>query len=191
MKPLRIEARARNNVLWHAIFDHCSSMTAFCELHGLCQVAVSRLLNLKRYPRGTKGWGPLARRLAEITKIPEDDLFPAWLYELPRTRVAVELESKLLPLGEYLMLASPEPTPDEACSGSELKDQVRKALAMLTSREEDVLRMRFGIGEKSERTLKEVGQEFGVGNERIRQIEAKALRKLRHPSLCRDFKVFR
>jgi RNA polymerase primary sigma factor len=59
--------------------------------------------------------------------------------------------------------------------------RTQKVLATLTPREEKVLRMRFGIGETSEHTLEEVGQQFSVTRERIRQIEAKALRKLRHP----------
>ena len=60
----------------------------------------------------------------------------------------------------------------------------------LTPREEKVLRMRFGIGEKSDHTLEEVGQDFEVTRERIRQIEAKALRKLRHPSRSKQLKSF-
>ena len=63
-------------------------------------------------------------------------------------------------------------------------------LATLTPREEKVLRMRFGIGEKSDHTLEEVGQDFEVTRERIRQIEAKALRKLRHPSRSKRLKSF-
>ena len=71
-----------------------------------------------------------------------------------------------------------------------LADQTRKVLATLTPREEKVLRMRFGIGEKSDHTLEEVGQDFSVTRERIRQIEAKALRKLRHPSRSKRLKAF-
>ena len=66
----------------------------------------------------------------------------------------------------------------------------RKVLATLTPREEKVLRMRFGIGEKADHTLEEVGQDFSVTRERIRQIEAKALRKLRHPTRSRKLKNF-
>jgi RNA polymerase primary sigma factor len=71
-----------------------------------------------------------------------------------------------------------------------LAEQTSKLLGTLTSREEKVLRMRFGIGEKTDHTLEEVGQEFKVTRERIRQIEAKALRKLRHPSRSRKLKPF-
>jgi DNA-binding CsgD family transcriptional regulator len=73
-------------------------------------------------------------------------------------------------------------SPSEAVINMNLAEQTRKVLATLTPREEKVLRMRFGIGEKSDHTLEEVGQDFEVTRERIRQIEAKALRKLRHPS---------
>ena len=71
-----------------------------------------------------------------------------------------------------------------------LAEQTRRVLSTLTPREEKVLRMRFGIGEESDHTLEEVGQDFNVTRERIRQIEAKALRKLRHPSRSNKLKTF-
>lgn len=80
--------------------------------------------------------------------------------------------------------------PLEAAINSDLEEQTGRVLSSLTEREEKVLRMRFGIGIKSDHTLEEVGQEFGVTRERIRQIEAKALRKLRHPSRSKRLKTF-
>jgi RNA polymerase primary sigma factor len=80
--------------------------------------------------------------------------------------------------------------PSEAVINVNLSEQTRKVLSTLTPREEKVLRMRFGIGEKSDHTLEEVGQDFFVTRERIRQIEAKALRKLRHPSRAKLLKAF-
>ena len=80
--------------------------------------------------------------------------------------------------------------PSFAMSNLNLVNQTRKVLASLTPREEKVLRMRFGIGEESHHTLEEVGQDFNVTRERIRQIEAKALRKLRHPSRSDKLKNF-
>ena len=71
-----------------------------------------------------------------------------------------------------------------------MAEQTRKVLATLTPREEKVVRMRYGIGEKSDHTLEEVGQVFDVTRERIRQIEAKALRKLGHPSRSQRLKAF-
>ena len=80
--------------------------------------------------------------------------------------------------------------PAEAIVNLNLAEQTRRVLSTLTSREEKVLRMRFGIGEESDHTLEEVGQDFNVTRERIRQIEAKALRKLRHPSRSNKLKTF-
>ena len=81
-------------------------------------------------------------------------------------------------------------SPMDAVINTNLVEQTRKILSTLTAREEKVLRMRFGIGEKYDRTLEEVGQDFEVTRERIRQIEAKALRKLRHPSRAKKLKSF-
>ena len=80
--------------------------------------------------------------------------------------------------------------PSDAVISMNLAEQTRKVLATLTPSEEKVLRMRFGIGEKSDHTLEEVGQDFDVTRERIRQIEAKALRKLRHPTRAEQLKPF-
>jgi len=82
------------------------------------------------------------------------------------------------------------PSPLESAINYDLQEQVRRVLQTLTPREEKVLRRRFGIGEAADHTLEEVGQEFDVTRERIRQIEAKALRKLRHPSRSKRLKSF-
>ena len=81
-------------------------------------------------------------------------------------------------------------SPADAVMSITLSEQTRAVLSTLTPREEKVLRMRFGIGEKSDHTLEEVGQDFFVTRERIRQIEAKALRKLRHPSRAKLLKSY-
>jgi RNA polymerase primary sigma factor len=80
--------------------------------------------------------------------------------------------------------------PDEAAINLNLKEQTGQMLRTLTPREEKIMRMRFGLEDGSEHTLEEVGRAFAVTRERIRQIEAKALRKLRHPSRCRELKTF-
>ena len=80
--------------------------------------------------------------------------------------------------------------PLDAAIHVNLKDTTTKILSSLTAREERVLRMRFGIGMNTDHTLEEVGQQFSVTRERIRQIEAKALRKLKHPSRSRQLRSF-
>ena len=80
--------------------------------------------------------------------------------------------------------------PIDAAIQSNLRETTTRVLAFLTPREERVLRMRFGIGMNSDHTLEEVGQQFLVTRERIRQIEAKGLRKLKHPSRSRILRTF-
>ena len=80
--------------------------------------------------------------------------------------------------------------PIDAAIQSNLRETTTRVLAFLTPREERVLRMRFGIGMNSDHTLEEVGQQFSLTRERIRQIEARALRKLKHPSRSRILRSF-
>ena len=87
--------------------------------------------------------------------------------------------------------ATPVPVlPLDSAIQENLKETTTRVLASLTPREERVLRMRFGIGMNTDHTLEEVGQQFSVTRERIRQIEAKALRKLKHPSRSRKLRSF-
>ena len=81
-------------------------------------------------------------------------------------------------------------SPPEIVINLNLREQTENLLRTLTSREEKVIKMRFGVGDGSEHTLEEIGQNFAVTRERIRQIEAKALRKLRHPSRSQHLRAF-
>ena len=92
-------------------------------------------------------------------------------------------------LGDFIE-DSKEVSPADAVINLNLKEQTENVLRTLTPREEKVIKMRFGVGDGSEHTLEEVGQNFAVTRERIRQIEAKALRKLRHPSRSRRLRAF-
>ena len=112
-------------------------------------------------------------------------------------RVAQEPVSLETPIGEeedsHLGDFIPDDealAPDDAASHILLKEQLSNVLSTLTDREEKVLRLRFGLEDGRSRTLEEVGKEFNVTRERIRQIEAKALRKLRHPSRSKKLKDF-
>jgi RNA polymerase primary sigma factor len=82
------------------------------------------------------------------------------------------------------------PAPAEAASYTLLKEQLNDVLKTLTPREEEVLRLRFGLDDGRTRTLEEVGEKFQITRERIRQIEAKALRKLRHPSRSKKLRAY-
>ncbi|MEE0100172.1 MAG: RNA polymerase sigma factor RpoD [Acutalibacteraceae bacterium] len=138
----------------------------------------------------TNGHEPTADEIAEELDMPVDKVREIM-------RVAQEPVSLETPIGEeedsHLGDFIPDddaPAPADAASHTLLKEQLSEVLDTLTSREEKVLRLRFGLEDGRSRTLEEVGREFNVTRERIRQIEAKALRKLRHPSRSKKLKDF-
>ena len=100
------------------------------------------------------------------------------------------LDKETVPLEYVHDLADDGPTAEDAVNLSELKTEITKIFAKLTPREERVLRKRFGIGLDTDYTLEEIGKEFHCGRGNIRMIEAKALRKLKHPSLSRNLRKF-
>ena len=136
------------------------------------------------------GHEPTAEEIAEELDMPVDKVREIM-------RVAQEPVSLETPIGEeedsHLGDFIPDddaPAPADAASHTLLKEQLGDVLKTLTPREEKVLRLRFGLDDGRPRTLEEVGKEFNVTRERIRQIEAKALRKLRHPSRSKKLKDF-
>lgn len=136
------------------------------------------------------GHEPTADEIAERLDMPVDKVREIM-------RVAQEPVSLETPIGEeedsHLGDFLPDedaPVPAEAASQTLLKEQLAEVLKTLTPREEKVLRLRFGLEDGRPRTLEEVGKEFNVTRERIRQIEAKALRKLRHPSRSKKLRDF-
>jgi len=118
-------------------------------------------------------------KVREIMKIAQD---PVSL----ETPIGEEDDSHL---GDFIP-DNDTPTPSEAASYQLLREQLNSVLATLTPREELVLKLRFGLDDGRTRTLEEVGQEFNITRERIRQIEAKALRKLRHPTRSKRLKDY-
>ncbi|MDP7111808.1 MAG: sigma-70 family RNA polymerase sigma factor, partial [Myxococcota bacterium] len=152
--------------------------------------SINKLMRTSRYLVQQLGREPTVEELAE-------------LLELPADKVRVILRSAKLPLSLETPVGEEDDStlgnfiadrdavdPMEAAEIRNLSDCTQRALSTLTPREERVLRLRFGIDEDSSHTLEEVGQEFAVTRERIRQIEAKALRKLRRPEICDGLSTF-
>ncbi|MBK6848212.1 MAG: RNA polymerase sigma factor RpoD [Proteobacteria bacterium] len=151
---------------------------------------INKLVRTSRYLVQELGREPMPEEIAEKMELPLDKVRK--VLKIAKEPISLETpigEEEDSHLGDFIEDKSVV-SPSEAVINMNLADQTRKVLATLTPREEKVLRMRFGIGEKSDHTLEEVGQDFEVTRERIRQIEAKALRKLRHPSRSRQLKSF-
>ena len=151
---------------------------------------INKLIRTSRYLVQEQGREPSPEEIAEKMEIPLEKVRK--VLKIAREPISLETpigEEEDSHLGDFIedkkfML------PSDAAVNLNLAEQTRKVLATLTPREEKVLRMRFGIGERADHTLEEVGQDFAVTRERIRQIEAKALRKLRHPTRSRKLKHF-
>jgi len=151
---------------------------------------INKLIRTSRYLVQELGREPSPEEIAEKMEFPVDKVRK--VLKIAKEPISLETpigEEEDSHLGDFIedkRVASPV----DAVINLNLSEQTRKALATLTPREEKVLRMRFGIGEKADHTLEEVGQDFAVTRERIRQIEAKALRKLRHPSRRKELRSF-
>ncbi len=151
---------------------------------------INKLIRTSRYLVQEMGREPTPEEIAFRMELPLDKVRK--VLKIAKEPISLETpigEEEDSHLGDFIEDKGVV-SPADAVIGLNLSEQTRRVLKTLTPREEKVLRMRFGIGEKSDHTLEEVGQDFEVTRERIRQIEAKALRKLRHSSRSKHLKSF-
>ena len=151
---------------------------------------INKVIRVSRQLLQELGHDPSPEEIAEVMNMPVQKVRDI-------LKIAMEPVSLETPIGEEedshlgdFIADDDTPEPAEMASYTLLKEQLVEVLKTLTPREEKVLRLRFGIEDGRTRTLEEVGKEFNVTRERIRQIEAKALRKLRHPSRSKKLKEF-
>jgi len=167
-----------------AIADH--SRTIRIPVHMV--ETLNRISRVNRNLVNEIGREPTPEELAQRTGVPAKKV----RLILESSRKPLSLETPIgedSELGDFLEDKSAG-SPNEALLNQDLSTQVERALSMLSPKEKEILRLRFGIGEEGEHTLEEVGKRFDVTRERIRQIEAKALRKLRHPLRGRNLRAF-
>lgn len=210
---LRIEAKFKNARLYNAIREQsiCLQTTnqkiaawkhgpvkAWCEFMGLPLDPVYGLLNLRLGPMvnpHNKGprLRPLCTRIADLLGVDIMWLFPQDLYQIEWPRhLAVEADHARfvsLSAARGVVLELP-PGQELALEHRELSEQIRAQLETLRPRDARILRQRFGLDGSEAHTLEEVGAAEGVTRERIRQIEARSLRQLRHPSRSRTLRPF-
>jgi RNA polymerase primary sigma factor len=167
-----------------AIADH--SRTIRIPVHMV--ETLNRIARVNRSMVNDLGREPTPEELAQKTGVPARKV----RLILESSRKPLSLETPIgedSELGDFLEDKSAE-SPNETLITQDLTTQVERALSTLSPKEKEILRLRFGIGEEGEHTLEEVGRRFSVTRERIRQIETKALRKLRHPLRGRALKAF-
>ena len=167
-----------------AIADH--SRTIRIPVHMV--ETLNRISRVNRNMINEMGREPTPEELAQRTGVPAKKV----RLILESSRKPLSLETPIgedSELGDFLEDKGTS-SPNESLMTQDLTHQVERALATLSPKEKEILRLRFGIGEEGEHTLEEVGKRFAVTRERIRQIEAKALRKLRHPLRGRNLKAF-
>ncbi|HEY8908850.1 MAG TPA: RNA polymerase sigma factor RpoD [Desulfosporosinus sp.] len=151
---------------------------------------INKLIRVSRQLLQELGREPAPEEIAKVMDIPVERVRE--IMKIAQEPVSLETpigEEEDSHLGDFIP-DEDAPAPPDAASFILLKEQLEEVLETLTPREEKVLRLRFGLDDGRTRTLEEVGQEFGVTRERIRQIEAKALRKLRHPSRSKKLKDY-
>lgn len=151
---------------------------------------INKLVRVSRQLVQELGRDPLPEEIAKELHMPVDKV--GEIMKIAQEPVSLETpigEEEDSHLGDFIQ-DDDAPAPSDAATFTLLKEQLVDVLSTLTPREEKVLRLRFGLDDGRARTLEEVGKEFQVTRERIRQIEAKALRKLRHPSRSRKLKDY-
>ena len=151
---------------------------------------INKLIRISRQLLQQYGRDPLPEEIAKEMNISEDKVRE--ILKIAQEPVSLETpigEEEDSHLGDFIP-DDDAPAPAEAAAFTLLKEQLMDVLDTLTPREEKVLKLRFGLEDGRARTLEEVGKEFQVTRERIRQIEAKALRKLRHPSRSKKLRDF-
>ncbi len=151
---------------------------------------INKLIRVSRQKLQELGREPLPEEIAEEMDMPVERVRE--IMKISQEPVSLETpigEEEDSHLGDFIQDDN-VPVPAEAAAFTLLREQLGEVLATLTEREQKVLRLRFGLEDGRARTLEEVGKEFNVTRERIRQIEAKALRKLRHPSRSRKLKDY-
>jgi len=195
-KEFFIRSRIYNNLMRTARiaagYKTCAALSRAC---GLSIGQVCELEAFKKNPRKKSfirvgvyedgGWSRAAEAISRGLKILPEDLWPKelWLENAKPEEIQLSIEDVSYMLGQGTIEAAEDPA--ELYEKKEMVQNIHKAIALLRPREAAVIRMRFGIGDRTESTLEECGEAFEVTRENVRQREAKALRHLRHPWLMR------
>lgn len=196
MKEVRVKVSIKNNILFKYREGVCLDMRSFAKFLGVSIKWYQDMENLKTYPIKDGYWDDHALQAATVLETEPEKLFPESL-SLLTNNVSIkemdvnEFKESLALIASNGELSTPQYELLDIEHNKRLTEQVSKALKTITPREERVVRLRLGLdGTDEEKTLEEIGEILGVGKERIRQIDMKALRKLRHRSRSKKLREF-
>lgn len=176
-KDLLLLAKLKNNVLYQERKRLDYTHKEMGEFVGVNHRIYAEFENLKLSPLNEKGdWLPSAYKIAHNIGVPIEEIWSQDLLKIKKNRTEVEISSK------KVIAALESKYQDRIDESFELKEAIKITLKTLTAREQDIIEKRFGLINGIDMSLQEVGETCGYEKERIRQIEAKALRKLRHPA---------
>ena len=190
-KELEFTLRVRNNRLKERRSKLGLSQPKFAEAARVGLGSYRALEAMKLHPQYVDGsWRDIALALSAFHRVDVEELFPPAVLAVGEPVIVRKVDGhdlrELMSTHDTLRLEAP----DELYDRIEVGSQIVRVLATLTPREEQVIRHRFGIDGAEEMTLEEIGAKLGVNRERIRQVEAKALRKMRHPARSGTLKLF-
>lgn len=177
---IAFKIKVKNGILQAFADERGWTQSEFARRVGVDVAEAGRWFNMTGFPRTPE---KMLRVIALVGK-PAEDIFPPllmekdWLTGARKWTIHKEIDSECLPIHHMTAL----PAPKSEIDSFDLKENINAVLQTLTRREEKVIRMRLGLDGEDEHTLEEVGEVFGLTRDRIHQIEAKAIRKLRHPS---------
>ena len=189
IKDYRVTVKVRNNRIIKAIELSGGSLGGkWCEANGLCYGAINNLVNMTASPLGASGYlSAQAKKLCDVLGAFPDDLWaPEQLRPLEINYSTLEMSHEQV----MALLPSEQASYLEDFDKFELAPFVLEKLKTLSENEQEVLMLRFGIGGGPEHTLEEIAVKRGVSRERIREIEGKAMRKLRHPIHATELKLW-
>lgn len=188
MKELEVTVSVRNNLLLSRRRALGFSQARLAAAAGVPLQAYGAIESMRLAPETKRGWRRIAVALANFYDVAPETLFPEAVRLVKAARMVREMD--VVEVAAIGGGQSRIALPDEAFEASQLRDRLTSALSDLPARERKVLGLRFGLDGQGERSLDEVGDTVGVTAERARQIEARAMRLLRHPRRCRDLKAF-
>lgn len=185
MKEYRIDLKIKNNLILKKIEEAgYKTLGEFCRLNGMKNQSsrIGEFINLKRSPLTSEGeFYDIILKISDLLMCSPENLFSEeqMTMELKTNKRSIEVQEAEI---KFMIKNNNNiKSLEEIIYNENLSNKIEESLNLLTPREEKVLKMRFGIDDGKEHTLEAIGKIFGVQKERIRQIEAKALRKLRHP----------